>query len=167
MSENKAPFGQKASILEGCTLRALRKEDAEPAGEVLSAMDPWLTLGYSSQGLTGYLLRQDPALSRYIVEVGERAAGIVCIRYPWLLGPYIELLALYAPCRGMGLGRAILDWIESQAGPASKNIWALVSSFNESAVKFYGKSGFFQIAPLEDLVRPGYSEILLRKPIKR
>jgi len=151
------------ALREGLLLRPISEQEADHAGKALAFMDPWSTLGYSPNALSRYLLRHDPALNRYVVEVSERAAGILCVRHPWLLGPYIELLALYIPFQGTGIGKAIIEWIESQAHSASRNIWTLVSSFNAPGRKFYEKAGFMPVAPLDDLVASGFSEILLRK----
>jgi len=163
VSAGDPPFGNDHYTLGICSLRHLSEQEAYHGGKLLSSVDPWHTLGYSSDSLSRYLLRHDPALNRYGVHVMEQAAGIVCVRYPWLLGPYIELFALYAPYRRIGLGRRILEWIESQALLTSRNIWTLVSSFNESARRFYENAGFVAVAPLDDLVKSGYSEILMRK----
>jgi ribosomal protein S18 acetylase RimI-like enzyme len=164
-STGNIPFGEDLYDLNIFTLRVLsdQDEDAYHASKVLPLMDPWHTLSYSSSGLLRYLLRHDPALYRYGIDMSEERAGIVCVRYPWLLGPYIELLAVYPPFQKMGFGKIILEWIESQVCPTSRNIWALVSSFNTLGRKFYNNAGFSVVAPLDDLVRPGYSEILLRK----
>lgn len=163
MSSDRIPFGEDLYTLRSCALQRLCGKDADPAGNALAAMDPWRTLGYSARGLSRYLLRHDPALNRFRVVLSEESAGVVAIRYPWLLGPYIELLALYGPYQSSGIGKEILQWVESRVRSTSGNLWALVSSFNTPGQEFYRKAGFVAVAPLEDLVCPGHAEILLRK----
>jgi GNAT superfamily N-acetyltransferase len=126
-------------------------------------MDPWLTMNYRPQALEFYLLRADPALSRYSVMVSENLAGVLSVRYPWLFGPFIELVALFDGFRGKGIGGRIVDWVclHHQA----TNVWVTVSAINSGAQRFYGKMGFERTATLEDLIKPGWDEILLRKKL--
>lgn len=140
--------------------------DEKKAGaisNVLAYRDPWLRLGYTENGLFGYLTRKDPSLNRYAVTVFEETAGVVCIRYPWLLGPYIEMLAVFPPYQCKGLGKALIFWICGACCGLPKNIWTTASSFNTQALSFYKNIGFSEIAELPDLVADGFSEVLLQK----
>jgi len=167
MSKDALPFAARSYPLTTCTLRRIENGDrAVPkASEMLATMDPWLTLGYSSENLLKLLRRKDSALSRYWVLLSQEPAGVVCVRNPWLRGPYLELLAVFSPYQNMGIGSQIMRWIEEQARPKSGNVWVLVSSFNGRARKFYRSNGFYEITTLPDLVKPGYDEILLRKTL--
>ena len=160
---NRIPFSEPRYELTACIVQQLASEDVAPISSALAVMEPWRTLGYRADGLARYLLRSDPALSRYLVRVSGEIGGVVCVRYPWLLGPYLELLALFDPHRGKGLGFEIMSWLEKEARPASQNLWALVSAFNTKGRAFYQRLGFAELAPLTDLVKAGYNEILLRK----
>ena len=166
MSEVPRPFGADAYRLPGCVLELLRApQDARLLADMLVRLDPWRTLGYTADGLARYFLRDDPGLHRYRVVAGGAAAGVVCVRHPWLRGAYIELIGLDPIGRGKGFGGDIVAWIEDETRGRAANLWALVSSFNEPARRFYARRGFVEIAPLEDLVAKGYQEILLRKPL--
>ncbi len=94
-------------------------------------------------------------------------AGIISVRYPWLRGPYLELLGLFPDYQGVGLGSELLRWFEQQARLANPNAWVLVSAFNHKARAFYERRGFVAIGAIEALVKPGYDEILLRKVVKK
>jgi diamine N-acetyltransferase len=161
----RPPLAEARYVLSACTLRCLDQEDAAVLGPKLAAMDPWRTLGYRAEALTRYLLRQDPGLQRYAVEADTRLEGVVCTRYPWLCGPYLELLALLPTSQGRGLGQQILLWLEQQTRATANNLWTTVSSFNLRARSFYLRCGYVEIAPLANLVRIGYDEILLRKDL--
>jgi ribosomal protein S18 acetylase RimI-like enzyme len=126
-------------------------------------MEPWLTLGYRSETLFNYLVCHDPGLYRYAVLVSGELAGTLCVRFPWFLGPYIEMIAICPPCQGRNIGRDILTWVESRAAHSSRNLWAAVSSFNSKARLFYRSQGFDEVAVLDDLVKKGSAELLLRK----
>ena len=95
--------------------------------------------------------------------MSEETAGVVCVRYPWLRGPYLELLAVFPPHQGKNMGREIVAWMKDECCGVSNNIWTTVSSFNAPALSFYKNIGFIEIAQLPDLVAGGFSEILLQK----
>ena len=91
-------------------------------------------------------------------------AGAVSIRFPWLKGPYLELLALLPPFQRQGIGAGILTWFENEASAlGARNVWVCASSFNDGALRFYESHGFRPAAMLRGLVADGYDEILLRK----
>ena len=166
MSEVARPFDAEAHRLPGCVLARLRApEDARSLAAMLVRLDPWRTLGYTADGLARHFGRDDPGLHRYRIVVDGDTVGVVCVRHPWLRGAYIELIGLGPSGRGKGLGGDIVAWIENETRGRAANLWALVSSFNEPARRFYARQGFVEIAPLEDLVAEGHQEILLRKPL--
>ncbi len=162
-----APFSETSYPLPSCSLGSLTENEAGPLSNQLAAMDPWLTLGYSAEGLLRYLLRPDPALYRFVVLVGPTAKGLVCVRYPWLRGPCLELLAVLDDHQRRGIGREIISWMQAQCSEAASNIWTLTSSFNAGARSFYRSLGFSEIAALPDLISSGSDEILLRKMVER
>lgn len=158
------PFDARHYPLARCALALL--EDAAEArelAEMLAGLEPWRTLGYTADGLAGYLTRHDPGLRRYRIGDGTQAQGVICIRYPWLRGPYIELVGFGPTGQGQGLGGDVIAWMEARVRCEAANLWALVSSFNHAARRFYAKHGFIEVAPLPDLVASGSTEILLRK----
>ena len=159
----KAPFSETLYQLPSCSLASLTENEAESLSNQLAAMVPWLTLGYSAEGLLWYLLRPDPALFRFVIFVGPTAKGLVCVRYPWLRGPSLELLAVLDDHQRRGLGREIISWMQAQCPKAAPNIWTLTSSFNAGARSFYRSLGFSEMVSLPDLISSGFDEILLRK----
>lgn len=160
-------------LAAGDLLRPLRQPDeAEAIASMLAAQDPWRTLGYGADALARYLRREDPGLHRFAVVLDETpaagaAAGVVCVRYPWLRGPYIELIGFAASAQGRGLGGAIIGWMESEVRGLAANLWAFVSESNAGARRFYAAHGFAEVVPVDDLVAPGHAEILLRKRLDR
>jgi len=164
MSVSSRPFKPGSHRLGLCTLISPPSAaEAETLGTLLAEMEPWRTLGSTPAGLAAYLCREDPALRRYAVRVDQAVAGAVCVRWPWLRGPYLELLGLAKDCQGRGIGAEILAWVEAEARKSSSNLWVVASSFNRRALDFYRRQGFNDIGLLESLVRPGYDEVLLRK----
>src|SRR5262245_21177272 len=161
------PFTAAQYSLVSCTLRAgLNEEEADRLVGVLVTVDPWRTLRYTADALARYLLRPDPALYRYAVMVQNKTSGVVCIRYPWLRGAYLELIGLDASAQGGGVGSDVLRWLEEQTRLVSPNVWILVSSFNRKARAFYERQGYHEIGTIKDLVESGYDELLLRKIVR-
>lgn len=163
---NRQPFAPVEHAVGAALLTPL---DAVAAGTLatrLAAMDPWRRLDYEASALQRYLGGEGPALARYRLDCDGELAGVVTVRWPWLHGPYLELLAVLPAHQGRGLGSAVLRWMEAEAG-TSRNLWVAVSSFNAAARTFYARHGFSEIGTVPGLVRDGFDEILLRKALGR
>jgi diamine N-acetyltransferase len=156
-------FPSRTYVLPACSLRRVKRSEAQDLAATLVTMDPWRTLDYQADALALYLSRPDPTLMRFIIKASRQPAGVLCLRYPWLKGIYLELLALLPPYQGLGLGREIMAWTEARARPQTKNFWVTVSSFNHRARNFYQDLGFTEVACLQNLIKEGYDEHLLRK----
>jgi GNAT superfamily N-acetyltransferase len=165
MSDQPVPFAASSYLFPPLSFNSLQPWEAEAISTRLAAMDPWKRLGYGATALNRYLAGPDPGLKRFTVGEADEQRAVVCMRYPWLRGPYLELLAVFPSAQGQGVGKSILAWIEEQARLHSKNLWTMTSEFNLRARAFYQAVGFVEIAPLPDLVAEGYNEILLRKTL--
>jgi ribosomal protein S18 acetylase RimI-like enzyme len=152
------------SELGGARLVLLEEGAIAPLAEAIVAIPPWSVMNYSANALARFLAEPDGGVRRYLVQVGEEPAGAVSVRFPWLKGPYLELLALLPSFQGRGIGTAIMDWFEQEGVRlGARNLWVCASSFNARAVRFYRRHGFREAAILGGLVADGYDEILLRK----
>lgn len=160
-----SPFSQPVYPLATCTLTRLQPDDAEPVATVLAAMDPWLRLGYGAPALARYLGGMDTALHRYVARAEGNMLGIIGVRFPWLRGPYLEMLAVFPEAQGQGVGGQMVHWMESEARTRAANLWVAVSEFNTHARGFYASMGFAEATVLPGLVKPGFSELLLRKEL--
>ena len=165
MKQSDIPFHHSSIDLKNCTLLPLEGSDAEWIVVKMASMDPWKRLGHLESSLLRYLTGMNPGLARYQISVDGETAGVCCIRYPWLRGPFLELICVLEEFQGRGIGRAALGWMAQEAKGVCPNIWSTVSSFNERAVAFYRELGFSEVVTLKDFMREGYDEILLRKPI--
>lgn len=164
MNTSQKAFGKSMENLGNCQLSTpFTSEEALAVAEMLSNSEPWVTLKFSAAVLARYLIRDDASLHRYAISVDDNLAGVICVRYPWLRGPYIELLGLAPDYRGRGIGKQVLAWAETEARREAKNLWVVASSFNHQALNFYQSLGFYPIGPIQGLVTPEHDEILLRK----
>ncbi len=167
MMETREPLPMCPHRLTGALeLRPVAVDEAAILGLQLMAMEPWRSLGFTATGLERYFTRVDPGLHRYSVLWEGRLAGVVAVRYPWLRGAYLELLGLFAETQGRGMGQHIIAWLVSETSIGGANLWATVSASNHGARCFYEKQGFVPIGDIPNLVREGYTEILLRLPLQ-
>lgn len=128
------------------------------------AMPPWSVMSYPQEAMARFLAASDDGASRYMVEIGGEEAGAMAVRYPWLKGPYLELLAILPRFQRRGIGASLLAWFEQEAfRHGARNLWVCASSFTARALHFYAQHGFQPAATLPGLVADGYDEILLRK----
>ncbi len=166
--QSSQPFAESSYALCRGQLRLLQENEIPFIAAALAAMDPWKALNYPAADLARYLRAIDPALRRYAAHSSAgNLAGVICVRYPWLRGPYLELLGLTADHQGLGLGGELMEWFTQQARLSARNAWVVVSVFNRRAHKFYQCHGFTEVGVIEGLIKPGYQEILLRKVVRK
>ncbi|WP_158007444.1 GNAT family N-acetyltransferase [Methyloceanibacter stevinii] len=133
---------------------------------VLATMAPWSTLAIPEDGLSRFLAGGDEGTRQYAITVDGATAGVVCTRFPWLKGPYVELLAVLPGHQGHGLGTKALTFVEAEAKRAgARNVWVCASEFNGLARRFYERRGFVEVGTLPDLVTDGFAEVLFRKAL--
>lgn len=146
------------------SLEPISPEDAVRLGQVFAGMDPWVRYPYEAAALAAYLQEVEPGAPRFALTREGRAIGAIGVRLNWLRGPYLQFLGIVPEAQGHGLGAACLDWLEREArAAAERHLWVLVSGFNARARAFYERHGFAPAATLDDLVRDGSCELLLRK----
>ncbi len=162
---NTEPYKAERYVVSPLRLQRLAPAAVASIAEQLAKMDPWKRLGYGTPALSRYLAGADPGLNRFLVRQEDETVGVVCIRFPWLRGPYLELLAVFPAAQGEGLGRRLLRWMEEEALPHANSLWTVTSEFNSGARRFYQSAGFIEVASLTDLVSNGSNELLLRKPL--
>ena len=166
MNTSRRPFMQNRVALARCSLRSgLSRVEADSLAAEFAAMDPWLTLCFQPRILSRYFMRDDSALHRYAVLCGCDIAGVVCIRYPWLRGPYIEFIGLLSNSQGQGVGGELLAWVEAEVADHAQNIWVVTSKFNERALHVYKKAGYKVLCQIDGLVAEDKDELLLRKKL--
>ena len=146
-------------------VRPMTMEDRLAVMDLLADSDPWKRLGYQVHDWDSYFTPLPQGRDSYVVVQNGRVAGIVVVRQKFLLGDYIELLAVADWVRGKGLGRQLLAHVEAAVFARTKNLFACVSDFNDQARHFYNKQGYQEIGPMPNLLIPGSSEILLRKTV--
>jgi len=161
--------------LDNFAIRPLQKDHCSFIARQLCTMEPWKSLGYSPASLENYLLTPDPCLNfRVIVdnvafgEIYLGLMGVFALRTPWLFGACLELFAIFPHYQKQGMGKKLLATLEKSVCAAmGRNLWILVSAFNQTARNFYLHQGYIEVAQFDDLVTIGFQEVLLRKQLAR
>jgi diamine N-acetyltransferase len=151
----------------GITLEPISGDAAAALATAFADIDPWRRYPYPAGQIETYLTTLEAGAPRFVIRLGTDIAGAVGIREMWLRGPYLQFLGVLPLYQRHGLGRVILAWFESTARrDDSRNLWVATSDFNTEAIRFYERFGFKRVVQLDDLVRDGKTEILLRKKLR-
>ena len=145
-------------------LRPLSSANAAPLGEALAAIPPWSTINWPASRLAATLKNWPVGVRRFELLVEGELAGTVSIQFPFLYGPYLQLLAVLPGFQGRGLGLACLEWMEREARAAeARQLWLCVTSYNTGARAFYERFGFKEAALLDKLATDVSDEVFMRK----
>ncbi len=101
--------------------------------------------------------------------VAEDELGRV-IGFAWVLlkgcfgrSGYLKLIGVREHMRGRGVGKRLLDAAEQKVLESGPDMFLLVSSFNEHAIRFYEAMGYERCGIIRDYVVRGIDEMLYRK----
>lgn len=144
-------------------IRAMQAEDRAEIVQLLGESDPWKTLGYTIADWNRIFCPLPEGRDSYVAELDGRVAGVALVKQKFLLGDYLELLGVAQWARQKGIGSLLLKHVEQLVFERTKNLFACVSDFNQSARDFYKKQGYQEIGPMPNFLIPGSAEILLRK----
>jgi [ribosomal protein S18]-alanine N-acetyltransferase len=130
---------------------------------MMSKTDPWITLGMNyDQCLKAF----DGTFKEiYLTEYEKEIAGFVIIQVCGTFSGYIQTICISEAYRNKGFGSTLLQFCEERILKFSPNVFICVSSFNKRAAKLYYDFGFKLIGELDNFVKDGFSELLLRKTV--
>jgi ribosomal protein S18 acetylase RimI-like enzyme len=166
------PFASETSLIRAAadhpeiTLARMTTEDATIIGTGLAEIDPWARLDFAGERFANFLAAEGDGAFRFKILFGAERAGAVVVRFPWLSGPYLNILGILPAFQRRGVGALALTWLENESRRvAARSIWLCVSSFNVAARAFYERHGYRVAAQLDDLINDGKNEMLMRKKI--
>lgn len=143
--------------------RLYRSDDRPAIIRMLADADPWKTLGYTAAHWERFFNPLPQGREGVVVEHRGEVAGIALIRERFLVGDYLELLAIAPGEQGRGLGSKLLAHVEGLVFARAKNLFVCVSDFNDGARRFYQRQGYREIGRIPNFLVSGSAEILLRK----
>jgi len=137
--------------------------DFEVCAKMMAATDPWITLEMNYD----QCLKAFPGECKeiYIIEYESDIAGFVILQTAGTFSGYIQTICVDAGYRGMGFGKMLLHYCDKRVLKFSPNLFICVSSFNKGAIKLYYDFGFKLVGELDNFVKQGFTELLLRKTV--
>jgi [ribosomal protein S18]-alanine N-acetyltransferase len=138
-------------------------KDFETCASMMSKTDPWITLGMNY----GDCLKAFEGKGKeiFVLKDAGTIAGFVILQVYGTFSGYIQTICIGKTHRGKGLGTKLLMFCEERILKFSPNIFICVSEFNKGAMKLYYKMGFKLIGKLDNFVKEGFAELLLRKTV--
>jgi ribosomal-protein-alanine N-acetyltransferase len=138
-------------------------EDFEVCALMMSETDPWITLDMNyDQCLKAF---EGGSKEVYAARLNNEVIGFVIIQISGTFAGYIQTICINKEFRGNGFGKRLLLFCEERILKISPNIFICVSSFNKGAIKLYYEFGFKLVGELENFVKEGFNELLLRKTV--
>jgi ribosomal-protein-alanine N-acetyltransferase len=136
-------------------------EDFEVCALMMSVTDPWMTLDMNyDQCLKAF---DGSSKEIYVLLLYNEITGFVIIQTTGSFAGYIQTICISKDFRGKGYGKKLLEFCEERILKISPNIFICVSSFNKGAIKLYYDFGFKLVGDLDNFVKEGFTELLLRK----
>lgn len=131
--------------------------------EMMVSTDPWIRLEMDyAQCMMAF---EGPYKEIILAEFGDHIAGFAILQTTGSFKGYIQTICISENYRGKGIGRKLLQYCESRILDYSPNVFICVSSFNKRAIKLYTQFGFTVVGELENFVKEGFTELLLRKSV--
>ena len=105
----------------------------------------------------------------YVALMGEKCVGFTYIipRGAFHSFPYLHIIAIKEEYRGLGVGKALLNHSERIALEMADRFFLVVADYNPDAKRFYERNGYQQVGEIPDLYRPGITEYLMAKNLKK
>jgi len=129
--------------------------------DMMSKTDPWIT--YTMDHALCLKAFEGDCKEVYVLENENEIIGFAILQVCGSFKGYIQSLCVNEKFRGKGMGTKLLHFCEERVLKISPNIFICVSSFNKGAMKLYYEFGFKPVGELNDFVREGFTELLLRK----
>jgi [ribosomal protein S18]-alanine N-acetyltransferase len=148
------------------TLSLSSTAEEEWAADLMSASEPWLTLGRGRAACLEAL--RNPSYLLFISHNHHgQARGFLLLDPDGLAGsPYIRSVGVDPSCRGAAVGREMLQFADKLSRRNARHIFLCVSSFNARARKLYERLGYKMVGELKAYVIPGASELLMHKRLR-
>lgn len=130
----------------------------------IAGLDPWKRYGFSPEALARFLVPAEPSAPRFLLVDGNAFVGLFALKLGWLLGSYLNLIAILPGHQGRGIASAVLDWMEREGrARGERNQFVATSAFNDGGLRLYRRHGFAPVAELPGLISDDETEILLRR----
>jgi ribosomal protein S18 acetylase RimI-like enzyme len=140
-------------------------EDQNWCAALMAGSEPWISLNRNYEDGQALMRVTEGGMEAYLAKIGNERLGFVVIKMAGAFVGYIQILAVAASSRGMGIGNQLMDFVEARIFEVSPNAFICVSDFNKKALKLYEARGYQLLGKLENYLENGFTELLLRKTI--
>ena len=105
----------------------------------------------------------------YVAFIGEECVGFTYIipKGAFHSFPYLHIIAVKEEYRNRGIGKALLDYSERIAHEMADKFFLVVADYNPDAKRFYERNGYRQVGVIPNLYRPGVTEYMMEKDLKK
>jgi ribosomal protein S18 acetylase RimI-like enzyme len=141
-------------------------EEREWVAQLLSSIEPWLTIGVTPDAARGVLAR--PGLETFVARRANdpQPLGFLLLNAHGIASaPYVNSIAVRPDQQRKGIGSALLSFAEHRFSDR-RFLYLCVSSFNTEARRLYERTGYEFVAELKDHAVSGYTELLMRKRLR-
>jgi ribosomal-protein-alanine N-acetyltransferase len=143
--------------------KTTNQNDFDFCALMMAKSDPWITLEMDFDLCVQAFNGQSKEV--YLIRINTEIAGFVILQMDGTFKGYIQTICINEDFRGKGLGKKLLNFCEERILKISPNIFICVSSFNTRALQLYTDFDFKIVGELNDFIKEGFTEILLRKTI--
>lgn len=104
----------------------------------------------------------------FVAHEGEEVCGFcwVAEKGAFNRSAYIMLIGVDPLKQSRGIGKILLEETEKYLITKSADVFLTVSDFNTGAQKFYSSMGYKTVGAIPDYVKPGITEIIMRKVLR-
>src|SRR5919108_4922123 len=95
------------------TVRPYTVDDREVVVRMLADSDPWKRLGYTKADWERLFQSGPEGRDSFVIESRGAVVGLALLRQRFMLGDYLELLAVAPWSQGKGFGSARLQHLEA------------------------------------------------------
>ena len=94
----------------------------------------------------------------------------ICLGFIWFIQkgafhsfPYLHIIAVKEECRGLGIGKMLINFFEDISFENTQKVFLVVADFNQKAKKLYMNLGYKEVGVIPNLYKKGVTEYLMMK----
>lgn len=147
-------------------IRPFTPSDADACGDIVGRSALFLRYGVDSTRAARQVAQGAAAGDRVLVaELSGAVAGFTWVTEKGAFGrsDYLKRIAVDESQRGQGIGAALLQAIEGEARAKARDLFLLVSDFNDGAQRFYRAHGYELVGRLPQYVLADVDELVFWK----
>ena len=136
------------------TIRAIKFDDIPGIATWVAATPLWQRYGVTAESISQRL--HDAVAEGATIYIAARASDVV--GFLWLIergafnrSGYVQLIGVRPDERGSSVGRALMQFAEQKIFAQGRDLFLLVSDFNNDAQRFYQRLGYREVGKLDEM----------------